>query len=158
MSDGQVALFDVGEPTVTPALAAKIKRAAKAAEKKAIKDEEEKRRGEAHGRVIAAYDEAYTAARGVRPIIGAAEGASVKLLLDTLKGDEARAIRIVREVYTDPFYQSRIGVSIRTIAGDPAKFERGPVRASRPAGRHQQAPSSSATARGRVVVNDVEDL
>lgn len=150
----QAELFDIGP---TKREIAQAERARKAAEKAAAKTDEARARGAMHQRVIAVYDREFTAARGNRPLIRAAEGRAVKTILDAFKGDEARVIRLIVDVYHDPYWRTRTGVSLLSIASDPSKFERSASGASN-AGRHQQPSAPGASALGRVPVNGVEDL
>lgn len=134
---GQVALLDIGEAQAAP----KAKRVRKAV----VRTDEERLRGEVHARIMAVYDREFLAAREVRPIIGAAEGTAVKRLLDTLKGDEARATRIITFVYRSEFWRTRGAITIRTIAADPSRFERGQHRDQSSVSRFAQSACENPT-------------
>lgn len=144
-SSTQGALFDVGPTRPTKRELAKAERERKAAEKASAKTEAERARGEAHRRVIETYDREFTAARGTRPLIRAAEGRAVKTLLDAFHNDVERVIRLIVDVFNDPYWRTRTGVSLLSIAADPSKFERNVSSAARSAGRFGQAACAAPT-------------
>lgn len=76
--------------------------------------------------VVAAYFDAFTAARGDRPAFDARAGKAAKGLLASL--GEAGAIAAIRAAYADPFWAPK--ATICTIASDPSRH----VGSARPAG------------------------
>ena len=71
--------------------------------------------------VIETYCLEYERVRGVRPPFGSREGKSTDKLIETLKGDHARAMTTIRNAFADPFWREK--VTINTIATEPAKFD-----------------------------------
>jgi hypothetical protein len=75
--------------------------------------------GKAHAEVVDCYHAEYSAKHGKAPIIGAREGAAVKLLLEKLRGDAPEACQRVRNAFASFRADS---VTIGAIASNPDAF------------------------------------
>lgn len=84
-----------------------------------------------HKRITEAYFQLFEQANSRKPIFGAREGKSVKLLREKL-GSADKAIQHLRGVFADPWWKDK--ATINTIAADPDK-----VRASKNASKGNQA-------------------
>lgn len=71
--------------------------------------------------VIETYCLEYERVRGVRPPFAGREAKSADKLIETLKGDHARAMTTIRNAFADPYWREK--VTINTIATEPAKFD-----------------------------------
>ncbi len=95
-----------------------------------------------HADVVAAYFEAFQAAKGEKPPFDGADGTAVVRLLAKLGGDADRAIAVIRSAYADRFKAS--SATIRSISADPGRYLGGragaptngrPVQPHAPTGR-----------------------
>jgi len=93
--------------------------------------------------VIAHYAEAFERRRGVKPVLGGAEGTAVKTLLGKLNGDVERAKAIVTNALASWKGDT---VTILAIARDPSAFA-APAPA-KPNGRRAPEPQPAAAVGG----------
>ena len=73
-----------------------------------------------HQAVMAAYSVAYSVARGVKPILGGAEGKAANVLLGKTRGLE-RALEAIGGAFADPWFKNNDG-ELTSIANKPNKY------------------------------------
>lgn len=124
MSDDGTQLTFFGDVSPSPQERAKMTRLARDAAKRGLSPEELTSRRAIRAEVKATYFVEFKRARNVDHIIfDGADETAIDRLLEKVQWNRAEALTVIKNAYAHSFY--RTVVTIRDLARDPAKHQRG---------------------------------